>query len=49
MLALEEEARARGLERVSLNVFGGNAVARGLYASLGYRETAVWMRKDISA
>ena len=47
MLALEEEARARGLERISLNVFGGNAVARGLYASLGYRETAVWMAKEL--
>jgi ribosomal protein S18 acetylase RimI-like enzyme len=49
MLALEEEVRQNGLERISLNVFGGNAVARGLYSSLGYRETAVWMSKDLSS
>ena len=49
MLALEEEVRQRGLERISLNVFGGNAVARGLYASLGYHEIHVWMSKNLSS
>lgn len=49
MLALEDEARARGLERISLNVFGGNSIARGLYVSLGYREMHVWMSKDVSS
>jgi GNAT superfamily N-acetyltransferase len=48
MHALEEEARVRGLERISLNVFAGNSVARRLYASLGYDEFAVWMSKDLS-
>jgi ribosomal protein S18 acetylase RimI-like enzyme len=43
----EEEARRRGLTRVALNVFGGNDVARGLYRSLGYREAAVWMAKEL--
>jgi GNAT superfamily N-acetyltransferase len=43
----EEEARRRGLARVALNVFGGNDVARGLYHSLGYREVAVWMAKEL--
>jgi len=43
----EEEAGRRGLARVALNVFGGNDVARGLYRSLGYREVAVWMAKDL--
>lgn len=47
MLLLEDEARARGLAHVALNVFGGNEVARSLYRSLGYAETAVWMRKAI--
>ena len=42
---LEESARARGLPRVELNVFGGNAVARRLYGSLGYEEIAVYMGK----
>jgi len=48
MLLLEDEVRARGLAHVALNVFGGNEVARSLYRSLGYAETAVWMRKRIS-
>src|SRR5262249_37801191 len=47
MLALEHEVRKLGLERISLNVFGGNTVARGLYNSLGYTESAVWMTKAI--
>ena len=47
MRLAEDEARARGHSRVELNVFGGNEVARGLYRSLGYHETAVTMRKDL--
>ena len=47
MLLAEEEARRRGLSRVALNVFGGNATARGLYQSLGYLETAVIMSKRV--
>ncbi len=47
MLLAEAEARARGLDTIELNVFGGNGVARGLYRSLGYRETAVTMTKEI--
>jgi ribosomal protein S18 acetylase RimI-like enzyme len=48
MLLAEEEARARGLDRIELNVFGGNAVARGLYRSLGYGERAVLMAKNLA-
>ncbi len=47
MLRAEDEARKRGLGRVALNVFGGNEVARNLYRSLGYVETAVVMRKTV--
>jgi RimJ/RimL family protein N-acetyltransferase len=47
MLLLEDEARARALDRISLNVFGGNEVARNLYRSLGYAESAVWMAKQL--
>ena len=43
----ESEARRNGLHALSLNVFGQNAIARGLYGRLGYRETAVQMRKDL--
>ena len=47
MRLAEREAQARGLARVELNVFGGNDVARNLYRSLGYEESAVWMGKDL--
>ena len=47
MRLAEQEARARGVARVELNVFGGNEVARSLYRSLGYEESAVWMGKDL--
>jgi RimJ/RimL family protein N-acetyltransferase len=45
--ATEDEARARGVHRIELHVFGGNDVARGLYRSLGYVETSVLMGKDL--
>ena len=47
MLLAEAEARAKGIKRMELNVFGGNDAARGLYRSLGYVERAVSMGKDI--
>ncbi|MGZ6372834.1 MAG: N-acetyltransferase family protein [Candidatus Limnocylindria bacterium] len=47
MLLAEDEARARGIGRIELNVFGGNSVARSLYRSLGYTERAVSMGKDL--
>jgi RimJ/RimL family protein N-acetyltransferase len=48
MLLVEEEARRLGLERIELNVFGGNEVARGLYRAVGYDEIAVSMGKDLA-
>lgn len=47
MMLAEDEARARGIERIELNVFGGNEAARNLYRSLGYDELAVQMGKDL--
>jgi ribosomal protein S18 acetylase RimI-like enzyme len=47
MLALEAEARERGLSWIDLNVSGPNGVARGLYGKLGYQETFVRMRKVV--
>jgi ribosomal protein S18 acetylase RimI-like enzyme len=47
MLLAEEEARRRGLDRLALNVFGRNDVARRLYRSLGYEENAVAMSKTV--
>jgi len=47
MLAFEDEVRSLGYDSVTLNVFGGNTRARGLYESLGYTEIAVEMRKSL--
>ena len=47
MLLAEVEARRRRIDRVALNVFGGNEVARNLYRSLGYAEQAVTMIKTV--
>lgn len=48
MRLAEEEARRRGLDRIELNVFGGNEVARSLYRSLDYDDIAVMMGKQVS-
>ncbi|EQB16171.1 GNAT family N-acetyltransferase [Novosphingobium lindaniclasticum] len=41
MLAVEQEARARGACKITLEVLSGNATAKGLYASLGYGDYAL--------
>ena len=43
----EEEAARRGLDRLSLNVWGGNEIARRLYGEVGFRENAVLMTKSL--
>jgi ribosomal protein S18 acetylase RimI-like enzyme len=45
--AAEEEAARHRVGAIGLNVFGSNAVARGLYASAGYEITAMNMRKEL--
>jgi ribosomal protein S18 acetylase RimI-like enzyme len=47
MEAFEREASRRGLTRLELHVFGGNAIARSLYRSLGWQETSVHMAKQV--
>jgi ribosomal protein S18 acetylase RimI-like enzyme len=47
MEALEAEARSRGLPVVEFNVWGGNAVARSLYRTLGYEERSVFLGKNV--
>jgi RimJ/RimL family protein N-acetyltransferase len=47
MRAFEEHVRALGAEKVALNVFAGNEVARSLYRSLGYVEDAIHMSKPL--
>ena len=48
MEAADGLAREMGGERLGLNVFGDNPVARGLYESVGYVEISRQMRKDIA-
>ena len=47
MVIAERLAREHGATSIGLNVFARNDVARKLYASLGYGESAVTMRKDL--
>jgi ribosomal protein S18 acetylase RimI-like enzyme len=49
MLLAEEEACRRGIDRISLNVYGRNTVARALYSSLGYEENAIAMSKRLQS
>ena len=48
MRLVEEIARGKGAQRISLHVFGDNRGARSLYAKLGYTETNVAMSKTLS-
>jgi RimJ/RimL family protein N-acetyltransferase len=43
----ESEAQRLGIDRIALNVFGRNEVARNLYRSVGYEENAVAMSKKV--
>lgn len=45
LLELERVARERGLQRVSLHVFGHNHAARRLYETLGFEPTSITLRK----
>ena len=45
MLALESTVKPLGANHIDLNVFGDNTVAVRLYESLGYKPTAMNMRK----
>jgi ribosomal protein S18 acetylase RimI-like enzyme len=47
MRLAEDEARARGMKSLGLNVHGQNVVARSLYESLGYETTALQMKKPV--
>ncbi|GGJ88314.1 GNAT family N-acetyltransferase [Deinococcus aquiradiocola] len=45
---LEQDAAARGATNIQLHVFGHNTGARALYTGLGFHETSIIMRKDLS-
>lgn len=47
MLAAEAYVRDHGVERLGLNVFGGNAAAIALYDDLGYAVDAQQMSKQL--
>lgn len=46
--ALEAQARAAGLARIDLHVFGHNPGAQAFYAALGYRVTSVMMARELA-
>ncbi|SCL69470.1 GNAT family N-acetyltransferase [Micromonospora peucetia] len=48
LAAAEDAVRSRGLGRLELNVFGGNARAIRLYETSGYRVVAQQMRKSLN-
>jgi ribosomal protein S18 acetylase RimI-like enzyme len=48
MRLAEEVARSKGLDKISLHVFGDNVSARRLYTRLGYAETHVIMSKSLA-
>lgn len=48
MLALEDAARAVGVETLALHVFGHNHGARALYTQLGYEITNINMAKSLT-
>ena len=48
MRAAEDYVKSQGGTKLALNVFGPNAVARGLYESLDYTTMAIEMRKDLA-
>ncbi len=48
MQLAEKIAGDGGATSLGLNVFAHNAVARALYASLGYEESAIQMRKKLT-
>ena len=45
--AVEQLVIEHGVDRVGLNVFAGNSVARKLYESTGYQATSLHMRKTL--
>lgn len=47
LLRLEDALRQQGIQKLGLNVFGDNTVARHLYESLGFQPTAIQMSKDL--
>lgn len=48
MLAAEEELKARGVDRLGLNVFGSNTTAIALYDSLGFAVMSQQMSKPLT-
>jgi ribosomal protein S18 acetylase RimI-like enzyme len=48
MLEAEALAGRMGYARIELHVFGDNTVARQLYRSLGYIETDIQMRRELT-
>jgi RimJ/RimL family protein N-acetyltransferase len=48
LIALEDELRAAGVERVELNLFWHNTVERGMYEKTGFTPVSVYCGKDLA-
>jgi ribosomal protein S18 acetylase RimI-like enzyme len=49
LLAMEGEVRALGLAGIELHVFGHNPGAHALYHRIGFRDTSIFMFKELAA
>ena len=49
LIAMEAKALEMGIFRITLQVFGQNQAARGLYEKAGFKTTNVFMMKDLEA
>jgi ribosomal protein S18 acetylase RimI-like enzyme len=47
ILAMEDAARARGLTRIGIGVLAGSDRVHRLYTTLGYRDYAISLRKEL--
>lgn len=47
ILAMEDAARARGLKRIGIGVLAGSDRVHRLYTTLGYRDYAISLRKEL--
>ncbi|MDQ8732025.1 GNAT family N-acetyltransferase [Bradyrhizobium sp. LHD-71] len=47
LLAMEDAARARGLKRMGIGVLAGSDRVHRLYMTLGYRDYAISLRKEL--
>ncbi len=48
LLALEAKAKELGVDKIALNVFAHNHIARALYEKTGFEVTGIYMTKRLT-